>query len=77
MKKTIRFVIIIKSITIAERLWNFMPNIRVVPPEELAAQKPFIASLAAHYRAVCGEKQPMAHVRTFGCQQNVADSQRI
>lgn len=54
-----------------------MPNTRVVPPEELAAQKPFIASLAAHYKAVCGEKQPMAHVRTFGCQQNVADSQRI
>ena len=54
-----------------------MSNVRVVPPQEIAAQKPFIQSLAAHYRAVCGDATPLAHIRTFGCQQNVADSQRI
>ena len=54
-----------------------MADIKVVSPEEWAAQKPFIDAVAAHYAQVCGGRMPKAQVRTFGCQQNVADSQRI
>ncbi len=54
-----------------------MPDIKVVSPEEWAMQKPYMEAVAAHYATVCAGRTPLAMVRTFGCQQNVADSQRI
>ena len=47
----------------------------VVPPQALERQRDFTARIAAHH-AEAG-KTPLALVETFGCQQNVADSQRI
>ena len=47
----------------------------VVPPQALERQRDFTARIAAHHAGA--GKTPLALVETFGCQQNVADSQRI
>ena len=54
-----------------------MADIKIVSPQEWAAQQPFIDAVRAHYARLCDGRSPKAEVRTFGCQQNVADSQRI
>lgn len=48
-----------------------------VSEAELAAQKPFIEQVRGYYSALLSGKQPLAFVRTFGCQQNVADSEKV
>ena len=47
----------------------------VVPPQALERQRDFTARIAA--RNAQAGKTPLALVETYGCQQNVADSQRI
>ncbi len=49
----------------------------IVSAEELALQQPFYDKISAHYAAKYADRLPLACVRTFGCQQNVADSERI
>ncbi len=51
--------------------------IRKITAEELAAQQPFAEKVRRHYEDLRPERAPLACVRTFGCQQNVADSERI
>ncbi len=48
-----------------------------ITPEELLEQHPFQDNVRAFYANKYPEKMPMAFVRTFGCQQNVADSEHI
>ncbi len=50
---------------------------RLVTAEELAAQIPFTAQIQQHYIEHKPDGPPLACVRTFGCQQNVADSEHI
>lgn len=55
-----------------------MPNTRVIAPEELAQQRQYIDKVRAYYAARGGGfRTPLAHVRTYGCQQNVSDSEHI
>ena len=54
-----------------------MPNVTRVSPEEWAAQQGYIEQVRAFYEARGAGEAPLACVRTFGCQQNVADSERI
>lgn len=54
-----------------------MPMTRLVTEEELAKQKPYYDMLRQHYIDKNPEASPLACIRTFGCQQNVADSERI
>lgn len=52
-----------------------MPQTRMITPQELAAQQPYKEQVRKHYaERGCA---PLACVRTYGCQQNVADSERI
>ncbi len=48
-----------------------------ITAEELALQSPFLEKVRDLYVHKYGERLPLAFVRTFGCQQNVADSERI
>lgn len=48
-----------------------------VSREELNKQLPFYEKVQRHYIDTKPESPPLACVRTFGCQQNVADSERI
>lgn len=50
---------------------------RVIAPEELEQQIPFRDRVRQHYIDTKPESPPLACIRTFGCQQNVADSERI
>ncbi|MBQ4332917.1 MAG: tRNA (N6-isopentenyl adenosine(37)-C2)-methylthiotransferase MiaB [Clostridia bacterium] len=50
---------------------------RIVTPEELQKQQPFCEKVREHYIKTKPESPPLACVRTYGCQQNVADSERI
>ena len=50
---------------------------RTISPEELAAQRPFTENIRQYYETRCDAAAPLAYVRTFGCQQNVADSEHI
>ncbi len=50
---------------------------RLISPEELALQRPFTDKIKQHYITEKPESPPLACVRTFGCQQNVADSEHI
>ena len=52
-----------------------MSNIHIVSPEELALQEPYLRQIKGHYAAL--GIQPLAYVRTYGCQQNVADSEKM
>ncbi|MBR2132967.1 MAG: tRNA (N6-isopentenyl adenosine(37)-C2)-methylthiotransferase MiaB [Oscillospiraceae bacterium] len=45
----------------------------VIPAEQIARQREFINQLAALHT----QRRPLAMVDTYGCQQNVADSQRM
>ena len=47
----------------------------VIPAEDLARQRDFTARIAA--RNAREGRRPLALVETYGCQQNVADSQRV
>ncbi|MGN0171273.1 MAG: tRNA (N6-isopentenyl adenosine(37)-C2)-methylthiotransferase MiaB [Acutalibacteraceae bacterium] len=54
-----------------------MSNTRVVTTEELEAQRPFMARVRAYYERLLPDTAPIAYVRTYGCQQNVSDSEHI
>lgn len=54
-----------------------MSDIRVISPEELEKQAVFIRQIREFYDGRCAESAPLAYVRTYGCQQNVADSERM
>ena len=49
---------------------------RIVTPEELAEQSRYQAMVRSFY-AARGVSAPLACVRTYGCQQNVSDSEHI
>ncbi len=51
--------------------------ITTITAAELALQQPFTEKIRAQYAARYPDRLPLACVRTFGCQQNVADSERI
>ncbi len=50
---------------------------RTITAEELQKQLPFIEKVREHYIVNKPDSPPLACVRTYGCQQNVADSERI
>ena len=54
-----------------------MSAVRVITTEELAAQHSFEETVRAFYEERLGGLAPIACVRTYGCQQNVSDSERI
>ena len=54
-----------------------MAEIRVISPEELARQAPFMEQVRRFYEERRPEAAPLAYVRTYGCQQNVADSEKM
>lgn len=60
-----------------ERKKHEMPQIRRITTEELAQQQPFVEQVRRYYEERRGGVAPLACVRTFGCQQNVADSEHI
>ena len=45
--------------------------------EELSRQKLFMADVAEMMKVRARGPVPMAYVRTYGCQQNVADGEKI
>lgn len=49
----------------------------VITAEELQKQAPYYEKLHQHYTLQKPDAPPLACVRTYGCQQNVADSERI
>ncbi len=53
-----------------------MVNIQHISAEELAAGRAYTAQVRAFYE-IRGIERPLAFVRTFGCQQNVSDSEHI
>ncbi len=50
---------------------------RTITPEELEKQLPFMQNVHNYYHSLKGDRSPLAYVRTFGCQQNVSDSEHI
>ncbi len=54
-----------------------MSTIRTVSPQELAQQKIYMEKVRDHYDRRLSHASPLAYVRTFGCQQNVSDSEHI
>ncbi len=54
-----------------------MSDIRVITPEEQEYQQLFIRQIREYYAKRCAHTAPLAYVRTYGCQQNVADSERM
>lgn len=54
-----------------------MANIRVISPEELERQQPFIRQIRQYYEEHRPGVSPLACVRTYGCQQNVSDSEHM
>lgn len=50
---------------------------RIITKEELDKQLPFYKKVQQHYANIKYDSPPLACIRTFGCQQNVADSERI
>ena len=52
-----------------------MAHIHITSPEELQRQQPFMDTVRSYYenRGIA----PLAFVRTYGCQQNVSDSEHI
>ena len=47
----------------------------LISPAQMERQREFMEKIAEHHRSL--GRRPLALVDTFGCQQNVADSQRI
>ncbi len=54
-----------------------MSKTRVIAPEELAQQREYVEKIRAYFAARGEYHTPLAHVRTYGCQQNVSDSEHI
>lgn len=54
-----------------------MSDIREIQPEELEFQQTFVKQIREYYEKQCPMGSPLAYVRTYGCQQNVADSERM
>ncbi len=54
-----------------------MSNIQQVSSEVLEQQKEFAARVQEYYEIHNNGVQPLAFVRTYGCQQNVSDSERM
>lgn len=54
-----------------------MSRTRTVSAEEIAVQKDYIDRLRKLYTARYPDRCPVAFVHTYGCQQNVSDSERI
>ncbi len=54
-----------------------MAEIRVISPEELERQELFMEQVRRFYEERRPEAAPLAYVRTYGCQQNVADSEKM
>ncbi len=50
---------------------------RKITQEELALQQPFMSHVREYYTALKPDCPPLACIRTFGCQQNVSDSEHI
>lgn len=50
---------------------------RIITEEELQQQIPYREKVRQHYVDTKPDGPPLACIRTFGCQQNVADSERI
>jgi len=50
---------------------------RIISEQELSHQLPFYDKVQQHYICSKHDSPPLACIRTFGCQQNVADSERI
>ena len=51
-------------------------DIRRITPEEIEQQKQYCREIKKLFEGRPGGP-PLAYTQTFGCQQNVADSQRI
>ena len=54
-----------------------MSHIRMISPQELELQRQFGEQVRDWYESRFPGRSPLGCVRTFGCQQNVADSERI
>ncbi len=54
-----------------------MAEIRVISPEELERQRPFAEQVRRFYEERKHGVSPLACVRTYGCQQNVSDSEHM
>ena len=54
-----------------------MVSIKQISPEELDAQRQFCEKVRGFYQEQKAHASPIACVRTFGCQQNVSDSEHI
>ena len=54
-----------------------MSKTRIVSTEELESQKICTERVHEWYASRFPDRSPLACVRTYGCQQNVADSERI
>ena len=52
-------------------------NVEIPAAEELQKQKLYTADMAAIMQVRARGAVPMAFVRTYGCQQNVADGEKI
>ncbi|MBQ8683311.1 MAG: tRNA (N6-isopentenyl adenosine(37)-C2)-methylthiotransferase MiaB [Clostridia bacterium] len=50
---------------------------KMITAEELKKQRPYSEKVRRHYIQQKPDSPPLACVRTYGCQQNVADSERI
>ncbi len=54
-----------------------MAHIHITTPEELERQQPFMQQIRRFYEERREGAAPLAYVRTYGCQQNVSDSEHI
>ncbi len=54
-----------------------MSHTRIITAEELQLQRPFTERVRRYYQSLFCDRQPLAFVRTYGCQQNVSDSERL
>ncbi len=54
-----------------------MSRTRTITTEEIAVQKDYIDRLRKLYAARYPNRRPVAFVHTYGCQQNVSDSERM
>ena len=54
-----------------------MADIRMISPEELERQQPFMQQIRRFYEERRPGASPLACVRTYGCQQNVSDSEHM
>ncbi len=50
---------------------------RIITPDELSEQRLYGEKVRCHYAQRATNLPPLACIRTYGCQQNVADSERL